>query len=42
MGILLGEEDNTPDWDKEIARLTGNAEAEERRYCRGNGRTDLF
>ncbi len=29
MGILLGEEDNTPDWDKEIARLTGNAEAEE-------------
>ncbi len=27
MGILLGEEDNTPDWDKEIAKLTGNAEA---------------
>lgn len=26
MGILLGEEDNTPDWDKEIERIVGKHE----------------
>ena len=26
MGILLGEDDNTPDWDKEIAKIVGEHE----------------